>query len=218
VTLEHREQAPGNAGKCSGERERRNLVPLHPEPGELGAPAVLADSPKGIAERRAGDDVEHGDRHQNDDVGEPVGIVRRLDKARVGRRGEERETVVSAGHALPSVRARPEQLADAQGEQAEVELAAAEDDEAAQEGDAARYHRRERECGDGRPAVVVDRDRHHEGADPVEGGMAERDEARRADEQIDAHREQADRQCVAGGQHGAAPEQVREESEDDDSG
>ena len=175
------------------DHEGRQLIALHPETGELGATAVLADSTQCVAKRGLRDHVHGARAEENDAEDEPVelvGVEERIDP--VG--GEDAvRPVRAAREALPAVRDCPDELADTEGEQREVELPAPEYDQPDDESRGGSHQRRE-----GQPDQRVlekrdlfgSRDAHEIGAEGPEHRVAEADEADVCDEEVDAEREQ----------------------------
>ena len=85
----------------------------------------------------------------------------------------------------------PDELRHAERQQREVERLAAQYDEADDEGAEGPGDGRQRQQVERVDAVVAERDRHHVGAEAHEHRLAEADQPRRADEQIEAERDQA---------------------------
>jgi hypothetical protein len=106
----------------------------------------------------------------------------------VGR--AHRQAVVAAGDAVPAEGHAPHQLGKRHRQDREVEAAEADAEEADHEADRARHQRRQEHPDDDVDAEPVRQQRHRIGADAVVGGMAERQHAGLAEQQIVARGEQ----------------------------
>ena len=93
---------------------------------------------------------------------------------------------------LTALRDRPDQLADAEGQQREVERPTAEDDQADDGRGNGTDERREPKPNQRRPVPEMERDRHGVGTKGHEHGRAEADQPHRVDQEVQAEGKQAE--------------------------
>ena len=216
----------GERGRLEGEVRRHHACVVEGEqragdPGEdpaddqrdvLEGPGVVAQAPhprlvradadQRPAERRARDamqDEEADDEADHHEVVVAEVVPVDLDEAEVGPRDTD-QAVAPARHRVPLGGDDQQQLGERHRHQQEVHAG----DPQAEVADARRQKRRDHERHrqhqpEGRPAVVDGEDAHHVAGHAEEGGPAERDEARVAHHQVEAHRE--DREDEDLGEH-----------------
>ena len=120
----------GKPGKGAGDDKGGELIGAHVDADKGGALGIVADRRQHAAERRAHDPVQHRQRHRHQHQGQQVEAVADAQIAEAGDRrhpveigiGDLRQALVAAGHVVPFVADRPDDLRKRQGQHREIEL------------------------------------------------------------------------------------------------
>ena len=196
--VENPEQSTREAGKATGDREGGQLIEAHIDPDKSGALGVFADRRQHPAKRRAGQSAQcrHAQRHQHQRqhvelFGDPHAVEagERGHPAEIGER-HVGQSLIAAGQIVPLEADGPDDLGKCQGQHGEVDLGQPHAEKSEAGG---------KQCRDqpGRWKGEPERHRHdlHQdaagiGADAEIGGMPERHQPGRAEQQVQAQREQ----------------------------
>src|SRR5439155_1866790 len=188
------EEIAGEAGEEPRQDEGDVFVAPHVEAEHLHAPLALPDADEGASEGRAHDQRERADRqsekHQHEVVeGDAAG--QRPRQRQIGPR-DAREPIVAARERAPPEGDAPQDLAERKRDHQEVASAGPEREESEERAHAGRHQEPRREI---EPEVVGDPKRQE--TDRVRGdteisGVAERRQPGVAQEEIEAHREDAE--------------------------
>src|SRR5262245_28167248 len=199
AAIEDAEEPTGEPGKDPGDDEGDQLVTPHAHADELGPLGVLADRREQAPERRAHDPPEHpeaqrdqDDRHEIEVVAGPEITEERepLHPVEIGV-GNLGHALLTAGDVVPLEADRPHDLGEGQREHGEVDLGQAHAEEAEHESGQPCPDPGGRKSEHERHAELLHEDAGGVGADPEVGGVTEGDEARVADQEIEADREEA---------------------------
>ena len=191
---EGREQRPGEAGEHGGDDEDHQLEGAWIAPEAREAALVLADGLQRATERGTDDGAADHEREHH------AGSYQEIERVRRGQArpapeqrglGHPRDAVGAAGQVAPLVGHRVEQLGEGQRQHREVDAGGTRGEPSDGEGDHAREQRAREQRHRHRLGEVDQHQRARVGAEAEVGGMAERDHARVAHDEIERQGEQA---------------------------
>src|SRR5688572_19975498 len=195
-----REQRAGDAGHHRGDGVGLAQVRAARRADRRHAHRVLADAAQGEAERGVNDAAGDQEAHEEDRQGIGVGAAAEHVEAKAEHRGhlESLQAVGAAGEAARAVGGLVQQQAQAHGEHDQREVAEAHDDVAGGVADEACGERSEEQTREGFTPIMFGEETGAVRADTEERGVAERDDARVAEDQVERQREERGDRDLAG--------------------
>src|SRR5215467_1357744 len=208
--VEDAEERAGQPREAARQHEGGQLVAAHVDPDELRPLRILADGGEHAAEGRAHDSPEDEEARGDEDQSEKVELLRGAVAAEHGHEGGEpvdpteigvgnlRHALLTPRYLVPLQAHRPHDLGKGQGEHGEVDAGEAHAEEAEHEGEEGGEEAAQRKGEQEGQAGLLHKDARGVRADAEVRGVAEGDEARVADEEVEAGSEQRPDEDVVG--------------------